>query len=519
MAEKIEEEKGELIDSSAEKEIFSGFPYSFYHIIQPTFSEKEKILSKLLADAINRKTSFTDLEAKIETKKKKSFIEEFNQKIIQEIESKELLTVIPTTEQADSVKEQLSELISEFFSFASEPKLLAQKIADNSIGYYSLSPLMRDSDLEEIMVNGFDRHVFVFHKKHGMCKTNIEIPKDGFINELIKRISRVAGKTFNEEHPLLDARLPDGSRANASFLTVTPFGHSLTIRKFTQIPLSIVDLISNGTISSELASFLWLCVDGINVEPMNIIVTGGSSSGKTTLMNILSNFIRYDKRIITIEDTLELNLGSRENWIQLEARPAIHESKPVTMNDLLKNSLRMRPDRVLVGEVRGEEAQTLFVAMDTGHKGILGTMHSNNSREMTLRFKNAPMNVPEAMLPLLDIAVVMFRTFDKEKGIVRRVKEVAEISRMDDKVLLSNIFEWSPKTDKIQRTDVPSATLDDLAQKINLSKKELMNEMLVRQRILEWMLESNIRSNPEVEKIIQKYYSNPSELLKEVSNF
>jgi flagellar protein FlaI len=177
----------------------------------------------------------------------------------------------------------------------------------------------------------------------------------------------------------------------------------------------------------------------------------------------------------------------------------------------------MRPDRIVVGEVRGEEAQTLFVAMDTGHQGILGTLHSNNAREMLLRLESAPMNVPEQMLPLLDIVVVMQRSYDKEKGMMRRIKQVAEISRMDDKVLLSNIFEYNARADSLEKTDVPSHVLETLSERCGLSKNELKKEILIRQKILEWMKDEKITKNSEVEEIIQHYYYNPEEILKMVS--
>jgi len=248
-----------------------------------------------------------------------------------------------------------------------------------------------------------------------------------------------------------------------------------------------------------------------------LIVTGGAGTGKTTLLDILTAFVRYSERIITIEDTLELNLGGRQNWIQMESKPKIHESKEVTMDDLLKNALRMRPDRIIVGEVRGVEAQTLFTAMDVGHRGIMGTVHSNSAREMLLRLKSAPMNVPEMMLPLMNLVVVMHRHYNPKRGIVRRVKHIAEISRMDERVLLSNIFEFDPKKDKAIRTDIPSHVMELLGEKTNMTKNELRKEMLIRKKILEWMLEKGLKKSDEVESVIQKYYLDPSIVLQQVS--
>ena len=193
------------------------------------------------------------------------------------------------------------------------------------------------------------------------------------------------------------------------------------------------------------------------------------------------------------------------------------ESREVTMDDLLKNALRMRPDRILVGEVRGGEAQTMFVAMDTGHRGMMGTVHANNAKETLIRLKSEPMSVPESMLPLLDLIVVQYRQYVKDKGMIRRISQVAEISRMDEKVLLSNIFEWDRSNDLVKKTDVPARVLETLAERAGITKKELMREIAVRQKILEWMLENNIREQAEVEKIIQGYYFNPKYILEKIT--
>ncbi|MBW2638346.1 MAG: Flp pilus assembly complex ATPase component TadA, partial [Deltaproteobacteria bacterium] len=201
----------------------------------------------------------------------------------------------------------------------------------------------------------------------------------------------------------------------------------------------------------------------------------------TNTLNALTSFINHRDRMVTIEDTLELNLGSRENWVQMEAKPQTTETPRVTMDELLQNALRMRPDRLIVGEVRGSEAETLFVAMDTGHAGCLGTLHANTARELMVRLKSAPMNVPEQMLHLLDLILVQNRYYEPERGLIRRVTQVAAISRMEEQVQLSNLFEWDKVNDNVVRNDVPSHTLQNFSEKTGRSKKQLKNEMLVRQ--------------------------------------
>jgi flagellar protein FlaI len=189
----------------------------------------------------------------------------------------------------------------------------------------------------------------------------------------------------------------------------------------------------------------------------------------------------------------------------------------VSMDDLLRNSLRMRPDRIIVGEVRGSEAKTMFVAMDTGHRGLVGTLRANNAKETLLRLKSEPMGVPEAMLPLLDLIVVQYRQYQKNVGIIRRVMQVTELSRMNDQVLLSNVFEWDREKDQLKRTDVPSRVMEVFAERSGNTKKDLMREMAVRQRILEWLLQKKITNKSDVDKLIQAYYYNPKSILEKVT--
>jgi flagellar protein FlaI len=505
--------QGKLLQSSTTKRIVEQFPYNTYEIVLPRFPEKEQCLAKLFIGTILRNTSINVLA--LELPNKKDAIEQFRRDVIQLIDVNELVAKLPSNAMFEKILSNFLPIVEHVG--VSNPKQFASYVLNHSIGYRELSDLMVDEDLEEIMVNGFNRSVFVTHRRFGNCKTNLIAEERGFVSQLINRVAATVGKQFNESHPLLDARLPDGSRANATFSYATPFGHTLTIRKFTRIPLSIINLIESGTISSELAAFLWCMVEGFGIYPMNLIITGGAGSGKTTFMNILASFIPFKERILSIEDTVELDLGQRENWIQMESKPALRDLLPISMDDLLKNSLRMRPDRLLVGEVRGEEAQTLFVAMDTGHRGILGTLHSNTAREMMLRLKSPPMSVAEQMLPLLDLVVVMQRSFEKDKGIVRIIKQVAEIGRMEEKVLLSNLFEYKGKEDSIERTDVPSHVIEELAERCGMKKTELNREIAVRQRILEWMQEQGISTGKDVETIIQHYYFNPTAVLQKIA--
>ncbi|WP_175060060.1 ATPase, T2SS/T4P/T4SS family [Thermococcus sp. 2319x1] len=248
---------------------------------------------------------------------------------------------------------------------------LVNLVVQNMIGYGKLDPLVRDDNLEEVMVIGTGRPVYVWHRKFYMCKTNIVFDDEREILNIIERIARQVGRRIDQQTPLLDARLPDGSRVNATIRPVSLDGPTLTIRKFKKDPLTIIDLLKYGTFNLEIASLLWVFVDGLGVKPANVLVAGGTGSGKTTTLNALAMFIPPSERVISIEDTAELQLPI-EHWVRLETRPPNIEGKgEITMDDLVKNTLRMRPDRIIVGEVRGPEARTMFTAMNTGHNGAL----------------------------------------------------------------------------------------------------------------------------------------------------
>lgn len=283
-------------------------------------------------------------------------------------------TAIPDPEERRKVfMNAVKRMIKEEAPHYSEGRIevLADMIVQQMIGYGKLDPLVRDDNLEEIMVIGTNRPVYVWHRRFNMCKTNVIFDSDRDILNIIERIAREVGRRIDQQSPLLDARLPDGSRVNATIPPISLDGPTITIRKFKRDPLTIIDLIKYGTMSSEVAAFLWVLVDGLGVKPANVLVAGGTGSGKTTTLNSLGMFIPPSERVISIEDTAELQLPV-EHWVRLETRPPNLEGKgEVTMDDLVRNTLRMRPDRIIVGEVRGPEARTMFTAMNTGHNGAL----------------------------------------------------------------------------------------------------------------------------------------------------
>ena len=393
---------------------------------------------------------------------------------------------------------------------------LSQKLVRDITGYGEIDSLIQDDDLEEIMIIGIDKPVFVYHRKYGMMKTNIKFTNTQELMELIDSIARQINRRIDQESPILDGRLMDGSRINATIPPVSADGPSLTIRKFKRDPLTIIDLINSKTISIELAAFFWLCFDGLGVKSANAIISGGTSSGKTTTLNALSAFINPKERIITIEDTLELQIP-HEHVIRMETRPPNVENKgELTMNDLVKNSLRQRPDRIIVGEVRAEEAITLFTALNTGHSGF-GTLHSNSARETITRLTTEPMSVPKIMIQAIDFIIMQNRIYTPSGVSYRRISEVVEVVGMEsDTIQLNKIYKWNPETDKIENVGVSSQTLTHIAEISGKSLNDLYDEIKNRKLVLQHMINQKIRSVEDVNHVIELYYKNPRKVLNRI---
>ncbi|WP_405306294.1 CpaF family protein [Methanobrevibacter sp.] len=424
------------------------------------------------------------------------------EKLLNDIRNFLFLRLNGTTQDNDIPKEYLDSL--------------SRKFLRDIIGYGAIDPLIQDDELEEIMIIGTGKPIFVYHREYGMMKTNLQFNDEGELRDLIDSIARQINRRIDQESPILDGRLIDGSRINATIPPVSADGPSLTIRKFRRDPLTIIDLINSRTISLDLAGFLWLCIDGLGVKSANAIISGGTSSGKTTTLNALSAFINPNERIITIEDTLELQIP-HEHVIRMETRPANVEGKgELTMNDLVKNSLRQRPDRIIVGEVRADEAITLFTALNTGHSGF-GTLHSNDARETITRLTNEPMSVPEIMIQAIDFIIMQNRIYTPSGVSFRRISEVAEVVGMEEgTVQLNKIFQWNPERDTIDNISITSNTLQQIANLSGKSIIELKNEIENRKLVLKHMINQNIRSVEGVNSVIELYYKNPQKVLNRI---
>lgn len=462
------------------------------------------------------------------TPDEKKFMKEVENKAIEEItvspgiikEKKEFLLnevlkkMIEYVEYCSQLKEKGGLVIPE----GSKLKAIAGFIVNDMIGYGLIDPLLADDDLEEVMVIGTNVPVYIVHRKYGTMETNIVFEEDEMIQRIIEKIGRHTGRKIDLANPLLDARLPDGSRVNATLKPASLDGSTITIRKFKEEALTMIDIIKFGTLSPKVAAFLWLAVEGLGVRPSNIIVSGGTGSGKTTTLNCLGVFISKSNRVITIEDTAELQLPLR-HLIRLETKPPNIEGKGgLSFNQLLINTLRMRPDRLILGEVRGEEAETLFVAMNTGHDGCMGTVHANSANETITRLINAPMNVPLIMIPALDL-IVMQNKIAIGGRIKRRITEISEVAGTEmDKVLLNKIYEHDPKNDVIKETGTPSRLKQEIAARASISGEELNIELEKREIVLEYLVKKDITKLDNVYNWIQDYYKNPDKVLDKIQS-
>jgi pilus assembly protein CpaF len=321
-----------------------------------------------------------------------------------------------------------------------QTRQLYDMVMDELFGFGPIEPLLRDDSISEVMVNG-PRSVYV-EQKGKLTLTSVRFANDEHVLKVIDRIIRPLGRRIDRKWPMVDARLPDGSRVNAIIPPCAIDGPSITIRKFAKKKLTVEDLIRFGSMTPEMAEFLRACV----VSRLNIIVAGGTGSGKTTLLNVLSNFIPPDERIVTIEDSAELKLA-QEHVVRLESKPPeIDGTGRVTINDLVINSLRMRPERIVIGECRGGETMAMLQAMNTGHDGSLSTLHANSPRDAIARMETmammAGMDIPlrvirEQIASAIDLIVQQTRLEDGS----RKIAYITEVQGMEgDVVVLQDIF-------------------------------------------------------------------------------
>ncbi|NYT00989.1 MAG: type II/IV secretion system ATPase subunit [Methanocellales archaeon] len=379
------------------------------------------------------------------------------------------------------------------------------------IFFGKIDALMYDHMTEDISCDGPDIPLYIWHRKYESMPTNI-IFKEDELDAFVVRLAYLAGKHISIASPMLDASLPDGSRIQLTYgREVTRKGSTFTIRRFRSDPLTVSDLIDFNTLDPHIAAYFWLAIE----RKANIIIGGGTASGKTTTLNSLSAFIPPDNKIITIEDTAELNLP-HENWISSVARigfGSVGGAAEINLFDLLKAAMRQRPDYVIVGEVRGGEAYTLFQAMATGHGG-LSSIHADSPTAALNRLESEPMNIPRTLLPTLNV-VAMTRKVNIKDLLVRKVSHIVEIVGIDPvskEVLTNEVFKWNPYDDSFEYSG-KSIVLEQIMEINGIDKKHFDDEVENRKLILNWMEKSKIRRYNEVGAVIREYYTDPERLV------
>ncbi|MBU0762216.1 MAG: type II/IV secretion system ATPase subunit [Candidatus Altiarchaeota archaeon] len=382
------------------------------------------------------------------------------------------------------------------------------------LGLDEIEYFLNDPNLEEIVVNSASEPVRVYHKKFGWLTTNVKPQSELRIQNYAATIARRVGREITTLNPLLDAHLVSKDRANAILTPISTKGNTITIRKFARDPWTCTDFITSKTADSEVLALIWLMIQ----YEMNIIISGGTGSGKTSFLNICMPFIPPNHRIISIEDTRELQLPDYLYWCPLTTREPNPEGKgEVSMLDLIVNALRMRPDRIIMGEIRKKrEAEVLFEAMHTGHS-VYSTIHADTCEQTITRITNPPIEIPDSMLEAVHLNIVMFR--DRRRGI-RRIFEVGEFawdeekrSRGIVKYVPQVIYRWDARNDKIVSTSEPIRLYTELYRHTGLTKAEVQDDLKTKKEILEWMVKNKLRKINDVGSILNRYYLNPQEVI------
>jgi flagellar protein FlaI len=416
----------------------------------------------------------------------------------------------------DKFSEKANEILRKEFPNlkAAEYRTLSGLLLQQSLGLGIIEFLLQDRNLEEIVVNSAKDPVWVYHIKRGWLKTNILISSENQIYEYAASIGRRVGEQITNLSPLMDAYLPTGDRTNATLFPISSGGNTLTIRKFARRPWTITDFIQQKTLSLDMAAFLWLAIQ----YELNIVIAGGTASGKTSLLNSLTCFIPPNHRVLSIEDTREIQLPRFLHWIPLTTRPPNPEGKgEVTMLHIMINSLRMRPDRIIVGEIRrSREAEVLFEAINTGHS-VYSTLHANTAEEAFRRLVNPPINIPVALLGGLQLVAVMHR--DRRKNI-RRVLQLTELipssGLKEMRIDLNTTYHWVAAEDKVIPLAKSYRAMSDIKLYTGMMEKDIETDLQNKKEILDYMAKNNINDINTVGRIVSDYYRDPGAVLKAV---
>lgn len=383
------------------------------------------------------------------------------------------------------------------------------------VGFGKIDHLMRDPNIEDISCDGVNKPVYIWHRIYESIETNLQFENDPDLDNLVVKLVHMAGKHVSSAFPIVDASLPGKHRLAVAYRReITPFGTAFTIRKFREDPYSIIDLINIGTFTEEMAAYLWICLE----NRASVMVLGGTAAGKTTALNALGCLVKPGSKIMTIEETAELNL-SHENWVSLIARQSYglggNSIGEVALFDLVKTCMRHRPDLMIVGEVRGQEAYVLFQALATGHGGMC-TMHAENVASAVKRLTQKPMDISPAYIPLMNIVMSVQRVHLIKNGEKRAYRRVLSVNEIVDHEQFVNPFKWDPIKDQ-QIIDLESSfLLTNISARLGINREKLIEEFQRRSEVLRWMRKQKIRSYKEVALIIAEYYARPKEFYQKI---
>ena len=425
-----------------------------------------------------------------------------------------LLGKINVLESEQEKKDAVSGVISELYGSTKKDAFMQSQalsvLADENererfvvdfFKYGVIEDLLNDPETEDIIINSLNP-IYIHHTYRGLIKTDKRFQSQKELDVFIKKLVVFSGRSSLKKLNNLELANIQG-RVN---IALSPFGPQITITKIKETPLSIIDLIRSGTLNYEMAALLWLYVEGMSIRPANLLILGAPGAGKTTLLNAILGFIPERERLVVIEDTLELSTLQQESWSRLESE------EDVTLADLVKNSLRMRPERIVVGEVRGEEAQDLMTAMNIG-KYCMGTIHASAAREAIIRLQNEPMNIPETLVNLIDVFITLVKFHVKDE-VFRAVSEIAETAGLEQKkVLLSTV--WRHDYDKRTFTEQSPTSVfrDKIARASGMPAIDIIKELSMRAEIIKIMDNKNINKMEDAARFFHLYNYNAQEAL------
>ena len=397
-------------------------------------------------------------------------------------------------------------LLNKHFPDANEAtiRFLKSFLIQRTLGLGSIEILMDDANLEEVAINTADEPVWVYHVRYGWLKTTIKLQNEDQTRHYAAMIGRKVGRQITILEPLMDAHLTTGDRVNATLEPISVKGNTITLRKFAAKPWTITDFIKAETISTGAAALIWL---GVQFE-LSSLIAGGTATGKTSMLNVVSNFFPPNQRVISIEDTREIQLPSFLHWVPMVTRLPNPEGKgEISMLDLLVNSLRMRPDRIVVGEIRRKrEAEVLFEAIHTGHS-VYATVHANDTHETITRLTNPPIDIPITMLPAISMIIVQYR--NRRTG-TRKTFQISEILPNSETNIL---IQLDIKSGKLNNVNKSKSLLSTIGLFTGYTNNELNKSLREKEDVLKWLVKQDINTVENVGKVMAEYYTRKDNLM------